>query len=194
MKKAFVIFIIIVFSSCAGLKKNEAINNYINSYSNDTTIFVIKEKINTNKTIDIFRGKPYINPNTGKTERYEGARGTLYNEKDLEKMYKRYVYPKSDSIWLEAKKWESSDFDRINIKFLNRSDFPNLINIKNDNSKDITVYSFSETVRYGGRYNVFTVAKSYSHGLYFGTLTAIVMEKVNGKWTVIQEISDYEVQ
>ncbi len=102
-----------------------------------------------------------------------------------------YGYIKTDSIW-EDKEWDAKDFNLTGISLINKSNFPDVNMIKAGNVTT-DVYSFSKPILYQKKYCIFTVAKSISAGLYLGTFKVIVMERKKGKWNIVHEIDDYNM-
>ncbi|MBF4473760.1 hypothetical protein, partial [Flavobacterium sp. HJJ] len=92
-------------------EKYQALNAYFKTIIKDTTqvVFVAKEKINSNKTLNIF-GLNYISivDSAGNSK----GKGTLYKKKDFEKMKKEYennCIP-GKRIWCNDDYWTKDNF------------------------------------------------------------------------------------
>lgn len=158
--------------------------------SNDDKFIIVHEKIDNHKTIDVFRGQPEVNPNTGEKRRFEGAREDLFKEHEFKKMAEKYSFNEQKPD-LSIKKWNNKDFKSFNFEFIPQREFPMMEYIKNGTDPEMKIFYFSEVIQYSDKYYLFTYMEGTTRSLYLSTPTVIVMEKKNGNWTVVQQISDY---
>jgi hypothetical protein len=184
MKKEILITLLIIslISSCSSTKdKHEALNEYFNTVVKDTSkdIIVIKNKINSNQTIEIFKeGTIY-----GETK----LDTILYNERDWKKMEKRYAidYLAGKNPWFTNEFWTKENFDDKKIIFedsyVGKAD---AFLKKYDYKPSIDIYSFSEPIYYRNKgFVVFTVNKSATPIGYSSTYI-VIMKKKSGKWII----------
>lgn len=190
MKKEIFItlLIILLISSCSSTKdKHQALNDYFNTIIKDTSkeIIIIKDKINSNQTIEIFKVNDVIiaidSEGNGKTNT------TLYNEKYWNKMYEKYAinYKTGKNTWFVNKYWSIDDFDYKKIIFedsyVGKAD---AFLEKYDYKPSIDIYSFSEPIFYRNKeFLVFTVNKSATP-IGNSSTYIVIMKKKRGKWIV----------
>ena len=176
-------FIVLLFCSCSVTNdKYNALNDYFITIEKDSNkkIFVAREKINSNYTLEIFKlneiqafdSKGNITPDTG-----------LFNEKDWGKLKSENPDPpiQDKRIWDTNKYWTKNDFkhDKIIFESMNtKTGIESLIE-KYDKS-NICLYSFSEPIYYQNKkYLVFT---NYKICIAGGSSFVVIMQKIKGKW------------
>jgi hypothetical protein len=181
------LLIISLISSCSPTKdKHQALNDYLHTVVSDTLkeIIIIKNKINSNQTIEIFNVKDIISIDSkgiGKPDT------TLYNEIDWKKMEERYAidYLAGKNPWFTNEFWTKENFDYEKIIFedsyVGKADaFQEKYNYR----PSIDIYSFSEPIFYRSkRFIVFTVDKSRTP-IGYGQTYIVIMKKKRGKWIV----------
>ena len=196
MKKVLYIFIISQFLFNCGINKdrNAPINDYISSLNlkDSDKIMIIQEKINSNVTIDIFKGKIYFEPYTNKYERNEGVDKPLYDEKNWEKMRSKYENKYIKDHWIKGDYWTLKDFTFPNIIFIKQEKFPNPGKYeKFDFQENYRVFSFSDPIYYKhNKYAVFTIKSTTTDYKNTDTTSILILIKNKGKWTVYGEVGD----
>jgi hypothetical protein len=189
MKKEIFItlLIILLISSCSSTKdKRQALNDYLHTVVSDTSkeIIIIKNKINSNQTIEIFNVNDIIaidSNGIGKTDT------TLYNEKNWKKIKKRYAinYLAGNNPWFTNEYWTKDDFDNKKILFedsyIGKAD---AFIEKYNYIPSLKVYSFSDPIYYKNkRIVVFAVDKT-STPIGYGETYIIIMKKKRAKWII----------
>ena len=163
-------------------EKYKALNDYLGTIIKDTTqvIFVAKEKINSNETLNTFGLNDIMIIDTAGNGRGDD---TLYKKKDFEKMNKEYknrCLPGKRN-WCNEDFWSKDNFrnKKVILESMNTNKEIELI-IEKYNKLDIKVYGFSEPIYYQNKkYIVFTVNKLTLNGSHSNI---IVMKKISGKW------------
>lgn len=199
MKNYFFYTVIILFSitnfsnalyAQSTNEKYKALNDYIETIIKDTTqvMFVAKEKINSNETLNIFGLNHIV---TVDSEGNGIGKGNLYRKKDFEKIKKEYENScvLGKRIWCNDDYWTNDNFrhKKVALESMNTNKEIELI-LDKYNRADIKVYGFSEPIFYKKKkYIVFTVLKSYISG---ANIFVVIMEKLNGKWIMTHEGSD----
>lgn len=184
--------------SCSSTKdKYNAMNDYLEKVISDSTeeTIILKEKINPNETIYIFKDSNN-DERVSKTDVNEGdvtVDTLLYNEKNWEKMSKKYGdgSPFIPQTYLpEKNNWRPSDFGLKKIKLENKDKYYDSFL----NGKDYSlfekkrIYILSEPIYYKEKeYVVFTVSYGDFGGIY--SIFVVVMKKINGKWIQKYHIS-----
>jgi hypothetical protein len=190
MKKEIFIALLIIslISSCSPTKdKRQALNDYLHTVILDTSskeIIIIKDKINSNLTIEIFN----VNDIIAIDSKWKGKADTIiYNERDWKKMEKRYAvdYQAGKNPWFINEFWTKEDFDHKKIIFedsyVGKTD---AFLKKYDYKPSIDIYSFSDPIYYKNKsVVVFTVHKTATP-IGFGQTYIIIMNKKRGKWIV----------
>lgn len=190
MKNYFLYITIILFFSANfsntlfAQKKNEkyeALNAYFETIIKDTTqtVYVAKEKINSNETLKIFGLNDIMI-----IDRFGNGKGddTLYNKNDYEKMKRKYensCTPGERIWWCSDDFWENTDFrcKKVTLESINTIKKQEALFQKHD-----SICVFSELLYYQNKkYLVFTVDKLYLSG---SSTRVIIMKKIKGKWTV----------
>ncbi|WGK95525.1 MULTISPECIES: hypothetical protein [Flavobacterium] len=170
------------------------INDYVSSLNlkDSDTIMVIEEKINNNVTIDIFKGQIYFEPFTSKYERYEGVEKPLFNEKYWEKMKCKYENKYIEDRWVKGDYWTINDFNHKNIVFIKQEKFPDPGKYEVfDFKENYKVFSFSKPIYYKHhKYVAFSVTSTTTDNKYIDDIFIVVMVKINGKWSVLEKVSD----
>lgn len=199
MKKYMHSFLFILFfisNLLHGQDKNQAINDYLDTVIKDKNqkLIIIKEKINSDKTIEIFRGTVYLDPTTKKLVREGGVEKPLYNDKDWEIMKNKYKNKLPigaiSSLWLKNSFWCADNFSRKNVIFEELEEFYKRLEKGESYSLEnaIEIYSFSNPIFYKkNKYVVFTVEPSKTNSITFFHEFIIVMKKVNNKWIIINK-------
>lgn len=206
MKNRLIILLISIhlFSSCAPTKmdKYNAINDYLDSKVKDSEeIMIIEEKSSADLAIIMFYGHDFypVYPDTTVLTREYGIQGLvldkkggadLFNKKDWSKMKKKFGKKKGVSS-LNRGYWNSDDFRYKNIVFENRDVFfKNITSFKYFDVSDPEkkVFYLSYPIPYKKKYLVFSIdvktTKSIGRSIINHT---VVMEKVIGKWIVIEQ-------
>jgi hypothetical protein len=171
----------VLFAQSAN-EKYKALNDYLATIIKDTTqvIFVAKEKINSNETLNTFGLNDIMIIDTAGNGRGDDK---LYKKKDFEKMKKEYknrCLP-GKRIWCNEDFWSKDNFrhKKVVLESMNTNKGIELI-IEKYNKFDIKVYGFSEPIYYQNKkYLVFTVNKLTLNGSHSNI---IVMKKISGKW------------
>jgi len=199
MKKYFLhtVIILLFVTNCPNIlfaqsinKKNDALNDYFETILKDTTlvVFVAKEKINSNRTIEIFRKNwIFTIDSTGK----DVFDKSLFDEKSWKKMKKNY----SDKciagklFWCNDNFWITENFRNKNVVLESINNKKGIEHIyKKYNKIDFKVYGFSEPIYYQNKkYVVFTVNIS---GFNSYQDKIIVMKKNKNKWIVTHQGTD----
>jgi hypothetical protein len=172
-------------------EKCKALNDYFETIVKDTTqdVFVAKEKINSNETLNIFGlNEILITDSAGNWKRDP----TLYIKKDFEKMKKEYkdrcaagkrIWWCNDDYWTK----DNFRYKKVVLEGMNTNKGIELI-IEKYNKVDIKVYAFSELIYYQNKkYLVFTVNKLTLNG---SNPNIIIMKKIKDKWIVTHQGSD----
>jgi hypothetical protein len=168
-------------------EKYEALNDYFETIIKDTTqvVFVAKEKINSNETLNTFRLNHIVIVDSAENGI---GKGTLFKKKDFAKMKKEYensCIPSERIWWCNNDFWGNNDFR--NKKVL----FGSMNTVKNQEYftyKYDRVYAFSEPIYYQNkRYIVFTMHISHMAG---ASTRIIIMEKIKSKWIMTHEGSN----
>jgi hypothetical protein len=171
-------------------EKYKALNDYFETIIKDTTqvVFVAKEKINSNETLNIFGLNEILIVDSAGNWKSDS---TLYKKKDFEKMKKEYKNRcvAGKRIWCNDDYWTKDDFSykKVILESMNTDKGIELI-IDKYKKYDIRVYSFSEPIYYKNRkYLVFTLNKSQMAG---ASTHIIIMKKNKGKWIVTHQGSN----
>lgn len=196
MKKfMFILFVSQFFLSCVVLKNQSyPINDYISSLGlkDSDSIMIIKEKINNNVTIDLFKGQIYFEPTTMKYERNEGVEKPLFNETSWKKMKYKYenIYVKDH--WIKGNYWTVNDFKHKNIIFIERDKFPDPGKYEVfDFRGNYKVFTFSNPIYYKhNKYVTFSIAATTTDNKYIDDTFIVVMVKKKDKWVVIEKVGD----
>jgi hypothetical protein len=176
-------FIALLFSSCSVTNdKYNALNDYLETIEKNSNkgIYVAREKINSNYTIEIFKLNE-IQAFDSKGNITTDAK--LFKEKDFEKLKGENPDPpiQDERIWATNKYWNKNDFkhDKIIFESMNTKTGIESIIEKYDKS-NICVYSFSEPIYYQNKkYLVFT---NYKICIAGGSSFVVIMQKIKGKW------------
>ncbi|WP_394773841.1 hypothetical protein [Flavobacterium sp.] len=193
MKNFKYLFLIALYTSCSVTKdKNGPINDYLESQKlGDQKVMIIKEKINNNVTIDIFKGKTFYYEGAEKNVKVEGIEEPLYDKKKWEEMKLKYQNKINTDRWVKGDIWNSKDFKKQNILFFERAKFPNPGKYEKFNFDDYyIIFSFSEPIYYDKKYAVFTIQKTDTYSKILGNTSILVLEKKKGKWVVVQGAGD----
>jgi len=173
----------VLFAQSAN-EKYKALNDYLATIIKDTTqvIFVAKEKINSNETLNTFGLNDIMIIDTAGNGRGDD---TLYNKKDFEKMKTKYKNKclTGKRIWCADDFWtkENLTYNKITFESMNSTEGIETI-FKKYNDFDINIYGFSEPIYYQNKkYLIFTVNIS---GLNSSKTYLIVMKKSKEKWIV----------
>ncbi|MBE8724470.1 hypothetical protein [Flavobacterium hungaricum] len=196
MKTALYIFLAVqLFLSCSAVKRvNPPLNDYISSLNlkDSDTVMIIQEKINSNAAIAIFKGRTVYYEGIDKYVKTEGVDAPLYDEKSWEKMKRKYKNKNTSEHWLKDDYWNLNDFKHQNIIFIKQADFPNPGRYEKFDFKErYRVFSFSDLMYYkNNKYAVFAVKSTTTDYKNIDETFILVMEKKNGRWTVIQKVGD----
>lgn len=194
--KAKLFFVLVSFfllggCSSAKIDRFEALNDFLETKIKDETekIIVIKEKESPEETIKIFYGGSAENPDT------QPVQFPIYNEKDWLKMKDRYVDKRCDLLGI-SDYWNENDFRHKKIELVNGIEFWEklksiYLSSKYDaRDKSINkVFAFSMPIIYKKKYLTFFVSEGdndfspISHSNKY----IVVMEKIKGKWVVIEK-------
>lgn len=161
--------------------KYEALNAYFETIIKDTTqtVYVAKEKINSNETLNIFG----LN-NIMIIDRFGNGKGdtTLYDKRDYEKMKKKHENSCASGEriwWCSDNFWENTDFryKKVILESINTIKKQEALLLKYDK-----IYVFSELLYYQNKnYLIFTVDTLYPSG---SNAYVVIMRKIKGKWIV----------
>lgn len=191
MKKYFILALSLIINFLSAQDKNRAIDDYLNIILKEKNkeIIIIKEKINPNITLKIFKGNEYINSENSKI-REGGVANSLYNEKKWRKMKNENELPNNTNTWVKNDLWTKDDFIHFNVSFYNIDEYYNRIESKNHSIfENITeVYSFSNPILYKKKYIVFTVLSTKTDSISFSHDFIVIMKLLNNKWVVIDKI------
>lgn len=176
-------FIVLLFSSCQATNdKYNALNDYFETIEKDSSkkIFVAREKINSNYTLEIFK----LNEIQAFNSRGDITPDTeLFNEKDQGKLKAENPDPpiQDERIWDTNKYWTNKDFkhDKIIFESMNtKKGIESLI--EKYGKSNICVYSFSEPIYYQNKkYLVFT---NYKICIAGRSSFVVIMQKIKAKW------------
>lgn len=175
----------IIITSCA--TSNSIINTYlkdeINQNEKESKTFIVKEKVNPQKTFQILMGLKYITEN-----RYSGSKEFTIEEFD--EMYKKY---ENDTL---LKTWDIKRFDNkkiVLVSYLDENDlFEKYIKL-GLSSKLAYCYMLSEPIFLKNKkYFCFYVSKTSTNmtkgNPYYSKV--LLFKKVNGKYKLIEEINE----
>ncbi|SHH21343.1 hypothetical protein SAMN05444372_1261 [Flavobacterium micromati] len=166
-------------------EKYKALNDYFETIVKDTTqvVFVAKEKINSNETLNIFGLNEILIVDSVGNWKSDIA---LFKKKEFEKMKKEY---KNRCVsgkriwWCTDDYWRKDNFryKKIVLESMNTNKGIELI-FEKYSGIDIDVYGFSEPIYYqNNKYVVFTVHKSHMAGT---NTIIVIMKKIKCKWIV----------
>jgi hypothetical protein len=195
MKNVLNLFIKIIFLFSFTLIKaqNEPINDYLETLNlkENEKIMIIREKINNNITIDIFRKNIYLDPIQNENLR-QLKWSKIYNDKDWVIMKKKYEEDFVTDYWVKGNYWTLNDFKHKNILFWKQEKLPNLGKYeKFDFDENYKLFSFSAPIFYKNKlYAIFTFIESNTRYLQLGPANVIVMKKIKNKWVWFQSIHD----
>lgn len=174
-------------------EKNKALNDYLETIFKDPTqvIYVAKEKISNNETLNILSKKDIIlididGNGTGDP--------TFIKEKDFKTLRKTYKNNCKTGIliWCTDKYWLKEDFKnhKVVLETVKTEKRIQAINEKYNNY-ELMVYSFSEPIYYQNKkYLIFTVNISS----YFSSKTyTAIMKKNKSKWIMTHKGIDPDV-
>lgn len=172
-------------------EKYKALNDYFETIVKDTTqdVFVAKEKINSNETLNIFGLNEILIVDP---EGNWKSDITLFKKKDFEKMKKEYknrCLPGKRIWWCNDDYWTKNNFSykKVVLESMNKDKGIELI-FEKYNGIDIDVYGFSEPIYYqNNKYVVFTVHKSHMAGT---NTIIVIMKKIKCKWIVTHKGSN----
>ncbi|MDA6072117.1 hypothetical protein NJT12_21040 [Flavobacterium sp. AC] len=201
MTKKIIILLISIglFSSCAITKRDKfnAVNDYLDSVIADSEeIMIIHEKMSPDLAIIMLYGHDFWTeyPDTTFVIRENGIHSQvlengkwvdLFDKKDWLNMKKKYG-DKIETSTGDNGYWQLEDFRHNNIVFEKRNVFfKNLTSYYFDQPRK-KVFEFSFPISYKKKYLVFSVTAKTTHstGRAIINLT-VVMEKLNGKWIVV---------
>lgn len=193
----YTIIILLVVTNCSNIlfaqstnEKNKALNDYLETIFKDTThvVFVAKEKINSDRTIEILKKQwIFTIDSTGKAL-YDKS---LFDEKFWKKMKKNYSNKcvAGRLFWCNDAFWVAENFThkKVVLESMNTNKGIELI-YKKYNKTDFKVYGFSEPIYYkNGEYLAFTVNIS---GFNSYQDKIVMMKKNKKKWTVTHQGTD----
>lgn len=193
---AFLFILISIISSCSSTKvKFSPINTYLNSkLVNNEVVIVVENKINNNYTIDLLKERSIISLDGNTLENSIAEKSTLYVEKYWLKMNKKYRNQNTEGIWLKNRLWSKNDFIDFKIKFIKEENFPKPYVYNEymaDKMTEVIVFSFSEPLFYKNKkYVLFAKGETTTKKQFIYPNSIVVMKKENGKWIVIQEITN----
>ncbi|WP_417939141.1 hypothetical protein [Flavobacterium sp. RS13.1] len=198
MKKYISLFISLMISlsssNCSTSKsKNAPINDYLTSLDlKNKKIMIIQEKINNNITIGFFKGETLYSTESKTTIKAYGVEEPIYNEALWENMKKKYEDLNHPDYWIKGNYWTKNDFKHNDITFIKLEKFPNPGKYEEFDFKELLdVFSFSEVIYYNNKkYAVFTLQKTNTDDKLLGNASILLMEKINRKWKVVQEVDD----
>lgn len=190
MKKLFIIIVGLQFrSGCASFKRSDEspIENFLRITSTKTDeLIIIKEKLNTNHTIEIFKGTtPFKKDREPHMQMQTGVSNSLFKKDDFKLMMEKYYKESLMNIEWSVDEWMSSDFNFPIYMLLSRKNFSMLDST--NYIEDREIYAFSDIIRYGSDYYVFGYLRSYTLRQYFSSITVVVMQKQNGKWKIVEQ-------
>ncbi|GIQ60879.1 hypothetical protein Flavo103_40150 [Flavobacterium collinsii] len=206
MKKLFFTLLLIIqcnfIAYCQSkVDKYNAINGHLSELVKDTTktVLIIKEKISANQTLKLFaEGKlsdaPF-NRKNGTQIREAGILEPLYNEKEFQKMRKKYQDDVNDDKYGFSKNanWEITDFKLKNICIESHD----TIMFKKERALPLYKYetlliALSDPIYYKNKnYLVMAIAIQRSNPLFSPKYYVIVMKKTSKKWQEIQRGEQY---
>ena len=153
MKKLICISLLLLYS-CSSTSIREGENAPINDYLEtqnlgNQKIMIIKEKINNNESIDLFKGRIYFEPVTNEYERDGGVEEPLFKKELWERLKAKYENKYITDYWVKVNYWTLKDFKHQNILFFEIEKFPNPGKYENFNFDNYyTIFSFSEPIYY----------------------------------------------
>lgn len=176
-------FIILLFSSCSVTNdKYNALNDYFETIEKDSIkkIFVAREKINSNYTLEIFK----LNQIQAFDSKGNITTDTkLFKEKDFEKLKGENPDPpiQDERIWATNKYWNKNYFKHNKIIFESMNTKKGIESlIEKYDKSNICVYSFSEPIYYQNKkYLVFT---NFKICIANGSSFVVIMQKIKSKW------------
>jgi hypothetical protein len=196
MKKLLYILISsqLLFGCYAVKDKQTPINDYLSSLNlkESDKIMIIQEKINNNVTIDIFKGKSFYYSGVNKFVKVEGVEEPLYDEKNWKKMKDTYEDKYIKDYWVKDNYWTLKDFKYKNIIFIKHEKFPDPGKYEEfDFKENFNVFSFSAPIYYRhNKYAAFTLIKTTTDYKTLASASILIMNKVKGKWIVLQKVGD----
>jgi hypothetical protein len=174
-------------------EKNKALNDYLETIFKDSTqvIYVAKEKISNNETLNILNKKDIILIDI---DGNGNGDPTFIKEKDFKTLQNTYNNNCKSGIliWCTDKYWLQEDFKnhKVVLETVNTEKRIQAINEKYNNY-ELMVYSFSEPIYYQNKkYLIFTVNISS----YFSSKTyTAIMKKNKSKWIMTHKGIDPDV-
>jgi hypothetical protein len=199
MKNVLNLFIKIIFLFSFILIKaqNEPINDYLETLNlkENEKIMIIREKINNNNTIEIFKGKTYYDTKRKEYLNYIEGWNPIYDKKDWIQMKKIYEEDFITDYWIKGNYWTLSDFKHKNILFWEQEKLPNPGKYeKFDFEDDFRIFTFSSPIYYKKKmYALFSFRTTTTRHLVLGESgpnQIIIMKKVKDKWIFINGLFD----
>lgn len=205
MKNVFkVMFLLYLVSSCSATindtsndykDKCSALNEFLKTENKDPTkgVIVLKEKYNSNRTIEKFKGDSVVYTPTN-IIREGGVSLSLYRVKDWVKMKKKYYNKNTDVGLLKNDFWKETDFTSNNILLLNYQQLIDYSNGKEIKGIDISrkeVYTFSNLIYYRNKKTIVFYVSVCEANCFEGRGFLIIMKKKNEKWIEIERVFDH---
>src|SRR5690606_14600300 len=108
-----------------------------------------------------------------------GVKNSLFNNADFKAMVDQYYDVDGKSDWSD-KEWKASDFNMAIDSLISYKNYNQIGKSMSDISRDI--YAFSDVIRYGEDYYVFSYSTNHTQRQYFSATVVVVMQKRIGKW------------
>lgn len=189
MKKLFIIIVGVLFmSGCSSFRSSDEspIEHFLRiSSTNTDELIITNEKISTDKTIEIFKG---TTPFEKDREIFmpTGVSNSLFKKDDFEVMVEKYHKKnvEKEGGW-SVDEWTRADFKFPIHRLISKNQVNKMDGTKFSDSHEI--YAFSNVIRYGSDYSVFSYSKNNTQRQYFSAFTVVVMQKQNGKWKIVEQ-------
>lgn len=174
-------------SGCSSFRSSDEspIEHFLRITSTKTNELIItKEKISTNRTIEIFKGTiPFAKDRESFMP--TGVSNSLFKKDDFEIMIEQYYNEDVEESGWSIDEWTRADFN-FPIKMLIGKDKINRMD-GTPFSESRESCAFSNVIRYGSSYYVFNYSRNHTQRQYFSTFTVVVMQKHNGKWKIVEQ-------
>ena len=189
MKKLFITIVILKsIGGCSSFKSSDQspIEHFLHVTSTKSDELIItKEKISTNKTIEIFKGtipfekdrEPFMPT---------GVSNSLFKNDEFEVMAEKYYNKdvEKEGGW-SVDEWTRADF-KFPIHTLISKDQVNKMD-GTQFSESHEIYAFSNVIRYGSNYYVFSYSQNHTQRQYFSPYIVVVMQKKDKKWIIVEQ-------
>ncbi|GAA6767677.1 hypothetical protein AAFH68_36270 [Flavobacterium sp. CGRL1] len=183
MNRKIILVLLIQFTISSCSSKYAPITAFLETkHKKNESVIIIKEKADISNALRIFYG------GDKSMEIQKSSRSKFFDQKDYETMYSQYS---KDTI---KKYWQPKDFPDFDFIFENRLGMWNTKFLDKYEHKPALIFSISEPIFYRNKeYVMFYFSRGSTgdiQGLTHESKT-IIMRKINGKWEIADQVSDY---